>query len=676
MWRRSRVGLQQRHERATLDQFDKRPARLARDFAGLSSTELLDHFRNRQSPHFFAGFSDTHGDIAKLQQSLFPIQTEQLIESARRISVDHRWPLLGYGEKDFGHPIEWRRDFVSGEIWPLEFHGDVNLAREGADVRILWELNRLTHLITLGRAYIQTRDEQHAETFFSQLDSWREQNPVGRGPNWACAMEVSLRAMNLLAAFQLFRTSRGLTGARLMTILGVFDAHGAHIRRNLEYSYIATSNHYLSDVVGLLWLGIMLPELASAKRWREFGMREMLREMEVQILDDGADFESSTGYHRFVLELFLYSFILCRTNQIEIPERYWRTLHAMLMYVRAYLRLDGRAPLIGDTDSGQVLPITKRDADDHAYVLAIGASVLNDSLFKLDDSGTIPEELLWLTGSEGVRTYQELPVNRTDRKSKAFADAGAYVLRDKDLYLLFNASGCGAKGRGSHGHNDALSIEVAACGTPFIIDPGTYVYRSDLNERHLFRSTAYHSTLEVDGYEQNTTLVDLPFVIGNEAKPHVVAWETNDERDVVIAEHHGYARLDKPISHRRRIEFDKQHRYWLVEDKVFGSDEHIFKFRFHVAPGLVTSVGETGTVTISASQSGNRLLIVPLDEEWPVEIESRWTSRDYGAKIASVSICCSMRKHAPLIKRWALLPVCAGENDQARLDLVQHLRTK
>ena len=68
--------------------------------------------------------------------------------------------------------------------------------------------------------------------------------------------------------------------------------------------------------------------------------------------------EASTGYHRFVLELLLYSFILCRENKIEIDKKYWRKLHQMLVYVKAYLRPDGFAPLIGDTDGGQVLPFS------------------------------------------------------------------------------------------------------------------------------------------------------------------------------------------------------------------------------------------------------------------------------------------------------------------------------
>src|SRR2546422_5272672 len=90
----------------------------------------------------------------------------------------------------------------------------------------------------------------------------------------------------------------------LKELLKMFDQHGAHIQRNLEFSHIATSNHYLCDVAGLLWLGVMLPELAAASEWREFGLRELLAEMNKQILPDGADWEAATGYHRLKAEVF------------------------------------------------------------------------------------------------------------------------------------------------------------------------------------------------------------------------------------------------------------------------------------------------------------------------------------------------------------------------------------
>src|ERR1043165_2764405 len=513
--RRTVASVNERKERA--GRFDSEPLALKPPFARISDDELLSHFQGSRQVKF-----------------LEPFPTDDSVASANRIVDAHTWPLLGFGERCFGNPIQWTRDPLSNYVWPLDYHRDIKLLRaDGSDVRVLWELNRLGHFLTLASAYSQTKNVRYAAEFWTQLKSWIEQNPYGRGPNWTCAMEVALRAINLLAAFETFRYSPNLDPASLRSFLQLLQQHANYIQRNLEFSYIATSNHYLSDVVGLVWLGLMLPELRDAKSWFEFGHAEMLREMDKQVLADGADFEASTGYHRFVTELFLYTFWLCRSNDVNIEERYWTKLKQMLMYVRAYLRPDGLAPLIGDTDSGQVLPFIRRRGDEHAYLLNIGAIVLDDPT---------------LAETQHVT-------------SQAFLQAGIYIMRDGDLYLCFNASGSGINGRGSHGHNDALSIEVSAGGRPFIVDPGTYVYSADLAKRHEVRSTAYHSTVQIDGKEQNTILVDSPFVIGNEAQPRVLEWKTNGDFDKVVAEHYGYS-----VTHRRTIVFDKRERMWLIDE--------------------------------------------------------------------------------------------------------------
>jgi hypothetical protein len=668
-WRRSRAARERRRERASLDRLAETPARLRAEFARLSPAELLNHFRNRAEPEFLPG-SDALSKTASLQRHLFPFETAQLLERAARIVDEHCWPVLGYGEKVFGGEVEWLRDPLSGVLWPLAYHADVQLARnDGSDARVLWEINRLAHLHTLGRAFAVTSDERFSMEVFAQLASWRKQNPLGLGPNWACAMEVALRAINLLATFTLIKRSPELNEETLNLLLQMFDQHGAHIRRNLEFSYISTSNHYLSDVTGLLWLGIMLPELEAAKDWREFGLRETLREMDKQVLSDGADAEASTGYHRFVLELFLYSFTLARANGIEIEERYWKKLRAMLDYMCAYLRPDGRAPLIGDTDSGQVLPFCKRAADDHAYVLALGAALFDEPRFK-QAAGNMPEELLWVMGEEGVHAYESLPENSDGIASRAFKDAGIYILREDDLYLLFNASGNGLFGRGSHGHNDALSLEVSACGTNFIADPGTYVYTADLRERQLFRSTAYHSTVEVDGVEQNSTDVLLPFVMGDEAHPRVLSWESTPEHDTVVAEHDGYKRLAQPIQHARTVRFLKRERLWIIEDSLSGEGEHVFHFRFHFAEGLETSVRAQGIALACDKMTGARLFVVALESSDSPELEPRFMSRDYGERSASHSACWKIRATVPLVLRWAIVPACASENEMERLSLI------
>ena len=205
-------------------------------------------------------------------------------------------------------------------------------------------------------------------------------------------------------------------------------------------------------------------------------------------------------------------------------------------------------------------------------------------------------------------------------------------MRHGDLYLCFNASDAGINGRGSHGHNDALSIEVSAGGRAFIVDPGTYVYSADLRKRHEFRSTAYHSTVQIDDKEQNAIDVNMPFVIGNEAKPRVLEWTTSEEFDEVVAEHYGYA----PITHRRSVTFNKRERSWLIDDEFFGDGDHVYEVRFHFDSGLDVNVHET---SVEARDGDIGLLVSALNSEVAPHLESQPVSRDYGEMQAAVSAC-------------------------------------
>jgi hypothetical protein len=671
--RRGRAELSRRRERALLDTLADQPAQLLPEFLSFSAGDLLKHFRERSSPSFFTGFELAEATAAQ-QRVLFARETESLIESARLITREHRWPLLGFGVQDFGHPVDWHRDPLSGRIWPLDYHADIPLwHNDGSDIRVVWELNRLGHLLTLGRAYALTKDEHFAAEFFTQVESWREQNPVGRGANWACAMEVALRAMNLLASFSLFRSSPSLTEDRMVPLLTLFDQHGAHIRRNLEFSHVATSNHYLTDIAGLLWIAVMLPELAQAADWREWALREMLREMDKQILPDGADYEGATGYHCFVLELFLYSFILCRANQIQIEDSYWRKLEAMLFYLRGILRPDGFAPLIGDTDGSRVLPIVTRNANDRAYLLALGAALFQEPTFKIANS-QIPEELLWILGGQGEAEHLALP-DAQSPPAQAFPSAGTYVLRHDDLYLLFNAGPSDMDERGSHRHNDVLAIEVSACGTAFLVDPGSYVYTANLRERFLFRSTAYHSTVEVDGVEQNSTREEMPFVLGNEAQAAVIEWEVGLHNDTVAAEHFGYDRLPQPVQHKRRVSLNKRARCWFVSDQLTGEGEHDLVFRFHFAPGLQVELRPDDVVGVSDETTGARLLIQAGAKNalaLKPDLDSLFSSRDYGAREHSASARWSVRTTMPFSLNFIIVPVAKNEDARERWNLVNN----
>ncbi|MGI8918555.1 MAG: alginate lyase family protein [Pyrinomonadaceae bacterium] len=672
--RRTQLATQRRGEPTRLQQQAKDPARLTPEFTALEPDSLLGHFQTRTEPRFFPGLDKGPGASVAPLHRLFSEATAVLIANADRITDRHEWPLLGLSEHTF---IGWRHDPLSGYYWPADFYSDIDLQRnDGSDVRFVWELNRLGHCLTLALAYSETGEQRYSVEFFRQLDIWEAENPFGYGVNWNCAMEVALRALNLLGAFTIFLGAREqLNTARLAQLLRIFDRHGRFIREHLEFSYVATSNHYLSDVVGLLWLGIMLPELEQAQEWREFGLRELKREMSKQVLPDGADCESSTGYHRLVLELFGYSFLLCRLNAIEIEDDNWHKLREMFAYVRGYLRPDGWAPLIGDSDGGQVFPTCWRRGNDHAYLLAIGAVLFDDSQFK-DAKLPAPPELLWLFGEDGVRKYEALKPDDSGVASHQFPDAGVYVLRHDDLYLLFNASGAGLNGRGSHGHNDALSVEVSACGRAFIVDPGTYVYTANLHERHLFRSTAYHSTVQLDDLEQNKTDEATPFLIGDEARPRLVDWYASDasgKSERVSAEHYGYKRLPQPVTHRRTVIFNKQNRFWVIEDAFVGAGTHKLSVRFHFDARLEVTLNDEG-VRAYDPVSGHSLLLRSFELKEAAELESNFTSKDYGEKLESVSACWTIQRSMPATLRWILIPVCAGEDAEARLRMAMESR--
>jgi uncharacterized heparinase superfamily protein len=240
-------------------------------------------------------------------------------------------------------------------------------------------------------------------------------------------------------------------------------------------------------------------------------------------------------------------------------------------------------------------------------------------------------------------------------------------LRENDLYLLFNANSPHKNRPASHQHNDALSIEVSAGGRAFIVDPGTYVYTADLHQRHLFRATGYHSTVQVDGAEQNSISADAPFAFGAEAQVSMLAWRSTHEQDQVAAEHSGYERLPQPARHRRTITFHKPERWWLVADAIAGEGEHEIAARFHFAPGLEVKAFERNHVIARDALTGVQLLVVSLDLDQPATLEAQFTSRHYGCKEPSVSVCWTTQAKLPVKLRWAIVPVSDTEDPAALL---------
>lgn len=619
--------------------------------------DLAGHLRKRKKPGFpfsLQGGSGIRTDVADLS----PDERERIISRAERV-CEHVFDLLGSGpikvmfqkssltEKEGTNaimnsqpfagysPIEWQMDFKSRYCWSSSgFYLDIikTIPYGKADIKVPWELSRFHHLTVLGQAYQLTGNEKYAREFVKQISDWIENNPPKFGVNWASTMDVAIRAANWILGFSFFKDSAEISDEFLLKFLKSLLVHARHIMGNLERSRTGlNSNHYLSNLTGLIYLGIMFPEFREAKRWRNFGVQELVKEMEKQVNSDGCDFESSIPYHRLVLELFGYSALLCKLGNIELSDYFWNELKKMFDFVAYYTKPDGLAPQIGDNDDGQL----------HKLQIEDRKSQINDHRYLFDLAKRI-----W-------REYRP-PIPT----SKDFPQSGYYIMRDKDDYLIISAGEVGTGGIGNHKHNDMLSFELQIGKQDFIIDPGTYVYTPNVKMRNLFRSTAYHNTVVIDGEEQNRFDENQLFSMQTGAEIKVDKWETNNNYDFLDVQHSGYEHLKEPITHRRQIFFHKTDGYWIIKDILTGKGKHDFDLYFHFAPMSIGvsslpkelikkvksirnpiiegnfDVDESLVVKTKNMESTN-LLVIPVNTAFDLslEIENGWVSYSYGVKV-------------------------------------------
>ena len=242
---------------------------------------------------------------------------------------DHVFDLLGSGPMRLSppgppyQPIDWHTDFRSGYTWgPRTFYRDIRYNHvEGVDIKVPWELSRFQHLNVLGQAYVLTGDQRYATEFAGEIDDWISHNPVGFGVNWKCTMDVAIRAANWLTAAEYFHGDDALEPAFQHRLHSSIHEHAKFIAHHLEEGEPRT-NHYLSDIVGLLFIAVHCPFFPESRRWRDFCIRELVAEMKSQVYADGCHFEASTCYHRLVLELFFFATLAVVNESRLADERY------------------------------------------------------------------------------------------------------------------------------------------------------------------------------------------------------------------------------------------------------------------------------------------------------------------------------------------------------------------
>jgi hypothetical protein len=596
--------------------------------------------------------ADEREDLRRLYAGPYLAERQVLRSQAERI-LAHEFDLLGSGPTALGAEIDWHRDFKSGRRWnPAAAHG-VDYAELGqpSDVKVPWELSRAQHFVTLGRAWVVEGDPRCAEDFQRQLRSWIRDNPVGVGVNWACTMDVALRAVSWIWALGLFDDAT-LAPDFLEDALFALYQHGLWIPEHLEIGQV-NGNHFLSDAVGLTACGAVFRETRDGRGWLEHGTKLLEREILAQTEEDGVDIEASVPYHRLVLELFLVGARFLEAAGREPSARYRERLRRMFGFVHAYTTPEGLSPVIGDADDGRALVLGKTDIRDHRYMLSTGAVLFGDSALK-GRAGRFWEDSLWLLGPRARDAFEALE-SRSEEATQAFPQAGFYVLRCQHQYLFVDAGGVGFRGLGGHGHNDCLAFEWHAQGRPLLTDSGVYVYTPSVEWRNRFRSTEFHNTIRVDGEEINRFSSPLAlWSLRDDARPFGVHLRPGSDEDVLQAAHTGYRRLPDSVTVSRSIAFDRLRPALRLEDRAEGRGEHLVEVFFHAAPGARSEI-LSEAVAVFLWPDG---LTVRIERESGFRLtwEERpgWFSPSYGVKTPRPVLVASARARLPLAIVWRL----------------------
>jgi hypothetical protein len=581
-----------------------------------------------------------------------PRRVEAVIAAAER-TLRHEFELLGSGPfvpvdpdrpaRGGYTPIDWYVDPVRGlrfprgvpyKKWKL-----YEMRPANADVKYPWELARCQHWAALGQAFAIAGDERFAQEVAHELDDFVEANPIGIGINFTCTMDVAIRAVNWAIGFELVHSSTTLAPTFWQRAYGALYDTGVFTRDNLENTYEVTSNHFLSNVVGLWFLGAVFADLPAGQEWLSFAREALEQEILAQVLPDGADYESSVPYHRLVTELFMGSLRLGEFRGEPLSPGYRARVRDMVDFLAAVTRPDGLMPQAGDADDGRLHVFAdygKVTPQDGRHLFGPAGSIFDEPAW-MALAGDVGE---WEAAWWGLKPRVSARAGASGVGSRLFPDAGLAVMCAPGSHYVLASNGIvGTKGFGNHKHNDLLSFEYHPDGVPLVVDPGSYVYTSDFEARNRFRRTASHNTVQIDGEEQNDFKPEWIFRLFETSNAEHVRFSETAQCVEYTGRHHGYERFEHPVTHERTFRLVKQDGSLSVTDQLTGRGGHDVRWHFHLAPGIGAELAVAGTVRLSAAGRTWHLRLPP---DLTTSISDAEYSPSYGVKLRCLAIDAAM----------------------------------
>lgn len=461
---------------------------------GVSRNEsLLNFVRTHYRNTFLCNDFDSVIDILKSDRDF----VNQVLAMAGEVINNKFYILYDYHSnmrEDISPHYKWFIDYRTGYEYKSSFYLDTrkNNNVKGVDIKHIWETARMQYLFAPALAYRLTGDEMYAIKVKDILSDFINQNKKDIGPNWSPSMEVGIRLANIILSVELIIQSDCFDEQFVRLMVCAVYEHRQSILQN-EENITRTSNHYLGGLLGLAACSAFLPFLKENDKIFSYVCDSLNRELDVQILDDGGDYEGSSSYHRLVGELLGFTILACRNAGFSLDTQHLMKYRKMGFFTDNLMHNNGFVPQIGDNDCGRVFQLLAEDALDHRFFSNLCSGLVDGTYF--DD--LYVNHLLIFLGNNLTKHTSGRFIPTTWYAS----DSGIARIRNKNFDIIVYAIDAQKVGMGGHTHNDALSFELWVDEAPFFVDAGTYCYTSNPELRNRFRSVFSHNSICVDETE-------------------------------------------------------------------------------------------------------------------------------------------------------------------------------
>lgn len=442
--------------------------------------------------------------------------------------------------------IDWQLDVRSGFRFDVKKQFDDQLIDQtkNVDIKNCWELGRLQHFSQMALAAHNSSNKLAIILEFkNQSLDFIISNPIGMGVQWACAMDVGIRVSNWLVALDLFcqiDETNILDENFTALFTDYIHKHVEFIMAHLEEKEGAAGNHYLFNLVGVLFATSYFSEKEESLRWRKFAEAEMQKEFFKQFFSDGGNFEGSTTYHCLSAEAILYGTALMLSNDKRLSKEYIQLLDNVFHFIKDVLKPNGEMSQFGDNDSGRLFAFSSNYLNEKNE--SKKTSLLNydflvngfSGLFKDGENPSLEHNIIEQLSknkkienklSEKENGFQlrnekhqlqqpkttviEFDSNIDLDKISLFSydQFGVYGFKSSEFYLAISAiSNKKMHHSWGHVHNDKLSFDLQVNNKDLVRDPGSYTYSAFPNKRNEFRGVKAHNSIVVEGVEQNKSI--------------------------------------------------------------------------------------------------------------------------------------------------------------------------